>query len=169
MGCECGCACACVCSPVFLADFLVCKPLLSHVVDSGLPPTSLCLYFFFAFLLLRSFLSSLLSISVCAPPAPPLSRYFTSFSLLLFPFLSAPVPCTPTPAAPNSALLAKAHVTLGMSSETPGPHLTCKGQAGPRPSKAPVARRNWEQTDMRRSVGWRKTFWNPGSKKLTHC
>lgn len=98
-----------------------------------------------------------------------------SMSLSLsYPSLSPPLcTCTrrssPSCSYLGSALLAGAHVALGMSSETLGPHLTCEAEAGPHPGKAPVARRSREQTDEWRAVGWRKTCWNSGSKMLTHC
>lgn len=120
--------CALVC--VFLAYLLVCKPLLSHVVESGLPQASLHVLF---------------------SPFSPFFLFFflsLSFSLLLFcfyPSLSLTL-CTCTQCSSpscshlGSVLLAGAHVALGMSSETLGPHLTCKSQAGPRPGKTHVAR-----------------------------
>lgn len=128
-----------MCSPVFLDDLLVWKPLLSHVVEKGLPQASLRVPF--------SFLSLSLSprLCTCTRCSSPSCSYL------------------------GSALLAGAHVALGMSSETLGPLLTCEAEAGPHPGKAPVARRSREQTDEWRVVGWRKTCWKSLNKMLTHC
>lgn len=86
--------CVCARFPVFLDGLLVCKPLLSHVLEEGLPQAS-------HHVPSRSslFLTFLLS------PSPSLSRlsiHSPSF-LSLSPLASAPVLSTPAPAAPISA------------------------------------------------------------------
>lgn len=113
--------------PVFLAYLLVCKPLLSHVVELGLPQASLHVPVSVVYFLPTPFL---------------LSFNFFHLPLLLS---TCTQPCSPSCSHLCAWLLAWAPVALGISSETPEPHLTCKGQAGPRPGKAPVAR-SWEQT-----------------------
>lgn len=118
------CVLACV-----LGLLLVCKPLLSHVVKLGLPQASLHVPVSVVYFLPTPFL---LSFNFFHPPPP------------LF-LCTCTEPCSPSCSHLCAWLMAWAPVALGISSETPEPHLTSKGQAGPRPGKAPVAR-SWEQT-----------------------
>lgn len=98
--------CVCLWS---LEDLLV---LLSQVVEQGLTHVSLYVP-----------LSSIVNLP--PPPLHPLLQGPTSL-LTLCPSLCT---CTEHSSCSHlsSALLARANVTLGMSSETLGPHLTCEG------------------------------------------
>lgn len=150
------CICARLCSWLTCLCVSHYFPTLWSRVSHRHPSTSPSLsspFLFFPFLLL-SF----------SPSVSLLSLFLTPLSVLLCTCIQC---FSPSCSRLSSALLAGAHVALGMSSETLGPHLTCEGQTGPRPGKAPVAR-SWEQTNERRPVGWRKTCWNSGSNMLTH-
>lgn len=81
-----------MCSPVFLAYLLVCKPLLSHVVESSLPQASLHVPL------------SLFSLSFLSLSSSLLQSHSSLSFLPLSLFFSAPVFSASAPAAPVSAL-----------------------------------------------------------------